>query len=102
MHKSLTTPKQMRINAEEMAIAVLGWLASEPELLGRFLALTGIQTDQLRHAAQDPGFLAGLLDFLMEHEPTLMAFCAATDNKPEDVAAAARTFSRPHLDSGEY
>ncbi|SMD05885.1 Protein of unknown function [Rhizobium sp. RU36D] len=85
-----------------MAISVLGWLAGEPELLGRFLALTGIQPDQLRHAAADPGFLAGLLDFLMEHEPTLMAFCAATDSKPEDVAAAAHTYSRPHLDSGEY
>jgi hypothetical protein len=102
MHKNLTSPKQTRVAAEETAVSVLGWLAGEPDLLSRFLALTGIRTDQLRRAADEPDFLAGLLDFLMEHEPTLMAYCAATGSKPEDVAGAARVFSRPHLGSGEY
>lgn len=102
MHKRQTTPKHSRANAEETAIAVLGWLAGEPELLGRFLALTGLEADQLRHATKDPGFLGGVLDFLMGHEPTLMAFCAATDTKPETVAAAAHAFSGAHLGSGEY
>ncbi|WP_313617820.1 DUF3572 domain-containing protein [Agrobacterium sp.] len=87
---------------EETAAAILGWLASEPELLSRFLALSGLQANMLRHAATDPGFFAGLTDFLMSHEPDLMAFCAATETKPEDVAAAWHHFSGPGLDSGEY
>jgi hypothetical protein len=43
-----------------------------------------------------------MLDFLMSHEPTLMAFCAATETKPEAVMAAAHSYAKPTLDSGEY
>lgn len=75
-------------DAEETAIAVLAWLASEPELMGRFLALTGLEASSLREAASEPGFLVGVLGFLMNHEPTLLEFCAATDTRPEAVARA--------------
>lgn len=81
--------------AEETAIAVLAWLANEPELLGRFLALTGTDPSSLRHAAADPGFLAGVVDFLMGHEPTLLSFCAATGTPPEDVVRAHMVLSGP-------
>lgn len=80
-------------HAEETAIAVLGWLAGEPELMGRFLALSGLEASGLRAAARAPGFLAGLLGFLMNHEPTLMQFCAATGTAPETVAHAFRELS---------
>ena len=81
--------------AEETAIAILAWLANEPELLGRFLALTGTDPASLRHAAADPGFLAGVVDFLMGHEPTLISFCEATGTPPEDVVRAHFTLSGP-------
>jgi Protein of unknown function (DUF3572) len=68
--------------------------------------LAGWQTSRtcwrVRQAAHDPGFLAGLTDFLMSHEPDLMAFCAATGTSPETVAAAWHHFSGPGLDSGVY
>jgi hypothetical protein len=86
----------MRVTpSEETAIAILGWLANEPELLGRFLALTGTDPSSLRHAAADPGFLAGVVDFLMGHEPTLLAFCEATGTRPEDVVRAHAMLSGP-------
>ncbi len=75
-------------DAEDTAIAVLVWLAGEPELMGRFLALTGLEASNMRDAAKEPGFLAGVLGFLMNHEPTLMDFCAATGTKPETVNRA--------------
>lgn len=78
-------------DAEETAIAVLVWLAGEPELMGRFLALTGLEAGNLREAATEPGFLAGVLGFLMAHEPTLMDFCAATGTRPETVVRAFHT-----------
>ena len=81
--------------AEDTAIAILGWLANEPELLGRFLALTGTDPTYLRHAVNDPGFLAGVVDFLMGHEPTLLAFCEATGTRPEDVVRAHAMLSGP-------
>ena len=81
--------------AEETAISILAWLANEPELLGRFLALTGTDPASLRHAAADPGFLAGVVDFLMGHEPTLISFCEATGTKPEQVVRAHAALSGP-------
>ncbi|WP_420409071.1 DUF3572 domain-containing protein [Hoeflea sp.] len=75
-------------DAEDTAISVLAWLASEPELMGRFLALTGLEAANLREAAREPGFLAGVLAFLMNHEPTLMDFCAASGTSPETVRRA--------------
>ncbi|MGO4437516.1 DUF3572 domain-containing protein [Rhizobium sp. RAF56] len=87
---------------EAIAVAVLGWLANDADMFGRFLALTGVTPAQVRTAVADPGFLGGMLDFLMNHEPTLMAFCEATGTPPEAVAAASAHFSTPGLGSGEY
>ncbi|HEX2147208.1 MAG TPA: DUF3572 domain-containing protein [Pseudorhizobium sp.] len=89
-------------NAEQTAIAILGWLAAEPEMLGRFLALSGLEANQLRGAVNDPAFLAGMIDFLVSHEPTLLAFCEASNTSPETVEAAWRHYSKPGLDSGQY
>jgi hypothetical protein len=80
---------------EAVAIDVLTWLAGEPEMMGRFLALTGLTADGLRRAAGEPGFFAGLLDFVMGHEPTLIAFCDATSTPPERVQRAHRLLSGP-------
>ncbi|AIC26823.1 hypothetical protein IE4771_CH01686 [Rhizobium etli bv. mimosae str. IE4771] len=97
MQSNFKTSKQLAADPHETAIAVLGWLADDPEMFGRFLALTGVAPGQVRNAV-----LAGMMDFLMNHEPTAMAFCAASGLSPETVTAAWRHFSSPGLDSGEY
>ena len=89
-------------HAEETSIAVLGWLAGEQDMLGRFLALTGTRPDQLRQAIRDPAFMAGMLDFLMAHEPTLMAFCEATGVKPEAVVQASHAYNGPTPGPGDF
>ena len=81
--------------AEATAVAILGWLAGEPELLSRFLALTGVAPSEVRNAVNNPGFLAGIVDFLMSHEPDLLAFCEATGTKPEAVVHAHAVLSGP-------
>ncbi|ARM87929.1 hypothetical protein RHEC894_CH01603 [Rhizobium sp. CIAT894] len=102
MQSNFKTSKQQAADPHATAIAVLGWLADDPDMFGRFLALTGVAPGQVRSAVNDPGFLAGMMDFLMNHEPTAMAFCAASGISPETVTAAWRHFSSPGLDSGEY
>lgn len=87
---------------QETAIAILAWLAGEPDILSRFLALSGIDTSMLRNMVGDTGFQAGLVDFIMNHEPDLMAFCAASGKTPEDVVHAWHKLSGPGLDSGVY
>ncbi len=81
-------------DAEDTAVAVLGWLAGQPDLMSRFLALSGLTADGLRQASTEPGFFAGLLAFLMNHEPTLMAFCEETGTPPARVAGAYRTLAK--------
>jgi hypothetical protein len=77
-------------HAEEIAAAALGFIAADPELLSRFLALTGIEPSAIRAAAREPGFLAGVLNFIAAHEPTLLAFAAHATVNPEAVLKAMR------------
>lgn len=76
--------------AEAVALQALGYLASDPELLPRFLALSGIEAGQIRQAAAEPGFLAGVLTFFLAHEPSLLKLAAATGLEPQAIADAAR------------
>lgn len=75
-------------NAEAVAIQALSFIASDPVLMPRFLAMSGIEASQIRRAAAEPGFLAGVLAFLLAHEPSLMAFCEATGTDPAAVGRA--------------
>jgi hypothetical protein len=84
--RSSLTPEQ----AEELAISALSYLSETPDLMQRFLSLSGIEASSIRQAAAEPHFLAGVLKFFLAHEPTLMAFCAAQSLDPRDVANAAR------------
>lgn len=77
--------------AEDVAIQALGFIAGDAELLGRFLAITGIDAAGIRTAATQPGFLAGVLQFIAAHEPTLLSFCAAANLPPESILKAMRT-----------
>jgi hypothetical protein len=82
--------KQNRAGAEDVAIAALGFIAADAALLPRFLAITGIEAQAIRNAAREPGFLAGVLQFIVAHEPTLMAFAENTGIEPTAVLKAMR------------
>lgn len=86
-------------DAEATAIQILAWLTGQPDLLGRFLALTGVEAGSIRQAAAEPGFLAGVTGFVMAHEPTLMAFCEESGVGPERVAACHHRLAGPESES---
>ncbi|CAN7419401.1 DUF3572 domain-containing protein [Brucella pseudogrignonensis] len=75
-------------DAENLAVEALVWLAQDKDLLPRFLALTGIEASSIRSAAQEPGFLAGVLQFFLGHEPTLIRFCEETGRDPALIEKA--------------
>jgi hypothetical protein len=79
--------------AEHLAIAALGFIAGEPERLGRFLAMTGIGPDSIRAAAREPQFLLGVLDHLAADEPLLLAFAAENAIDPGEVIKARDTMA---------
>jgi hypothetical protein len=84
--------------AEELAIAAFGFIAAEPERLGRFLAITGIGPESIRAAARDPQFLVGVLDHLTGDEPLLVAFAAAQEIAPDAVMRASEALAGGRLE----
>lgn len=78
-------------HAEVLALEALGYLASDTERFGRFLRLTGLSLDAVRAGAGDPQFLASVLDYLLQDEPLLLAWCDAAGHHAGAVAAARRT-----------
>ncbi|WP_127523090.1 DUF3572 domain-containing protein [Mesorhizobium sp. Z1-4] len=77
-----------RAAAEAIAVEALAFIASDEKLLPRFLAITGIEASEIRRAAATPGFLAGVLQFIAAHEPTLMQFAEASGHNPAAVTKA--------------
>lgn len=86
------TDNPMNADPESIAIGALSWIAADGEMMNRFLGLTGIEPDQIRDVASEPGFLAAVLDFLLAHEPTLLRFCEEIAIDPKFVAKARKGF----------
>ena len=85
--------------AESLVVTILTWLSTQPDLMNRFLALSGIDIGDLRHVVREPGFGGGLTGFLMNHEPTLMAFCAENGVGVERVQSCHRLLTGPNEDA---
>lgn len=80
-------------NAQLLAVKGLSFIVNDEEILDRFMSLTGLAPDDLRIAAREPEFLAGVLSFLMEHEALLLAFASSAGIAPNHVAGAHLTLS---------
>ena len=92
---ALRASRPSRETGETLAVAALGYLAAEPERLGRFLGLSGLGPGNLRAAAADPQFLAAVLDYVIADEPLLVAFAGAEGHAPEAVVAARQALGGP-------
>jgi hypothetical protein len=76
--------------AEALAIQALTFIAQDAERLGRFLAITGIGPMEIRNAAQEPKFLAGVLDHIAGDERLLLAFARDAGIDPSAIAPARK------------
>lgn len=98
-NREMTTPfgRRRRLDDETAtgtAIAALGFLAADAERLSRFLALSGLGPENLRAAAEQPGFLVGVLAHLLADEPLLHVFAAEHGLAPETVVEAHARLER--------
>ena len=75
---------------EIIALKALGYIVSEDALRDRFVALTGLDSDTLRESLDQLGTLASILEFLVSHEPDLIAAAAAQDVSPDTLVKAWR------------
>ena len=86
-----TTPA---VDPDFIAIQALTFIAGNPDHAERFLALSGIGFGDLRQAAADPGFLLGVMDYVVGDEPLLLLVAAEAGVTPEAVVAAHDRMTR--------
>jgi len=61
--------------AETVALQALAWIAADEELLPQLAGATGMSLDDAKVRAQDPAFLAGILEFLCMEDRWIQRFC---------------------------
>ena len=74
--------------AEILAIQALSFIAEEPERLNGLLSATGLTLNRLRESANQPDFLAGVLEHMLADESLLLAFADSAGIDPAAVARA--------------
>jgi len=79
--------------AETIAANALNFLARDAERLVRFLDLSGLSPGSIRDAARDPGFLAGVLDYVCANETLLLGFADQYEITPANVEKARSALS---------
>ena len=76
-------------SAETTALQALGWLISQSDELGGFLNASGASGADLAALAQEPRFLASLLDYLLETDDRVIA-CTTDLGLPPTALGEAR------------
>ena len=74
--------------AQTIALQALTFLAGDERALTGFLAASGMDRAGLAAGAQDPAVLGGVLDFVMQSDDHLLAFCAPADVTPDSARRA--------------
>ncbi|HEY6049277.1 MAG TPA: DUF3572 family protein [Sphingomicrobium sp.] len=73
-----------------LALAALAATLGDERRAQRFLALTGIGTDELRRRIEEPALLTALIRFLEAHEPDLLAVAEEVGVPPAHLVEARR------------
>lgn len=63
--------------AEQIAIKALLWLSANEDVFPLFLGSSGATADNLREQAENPAFLASVLEFLTMDDTWVVQFCDA-------------------------
>lgn len=85
-----------RINTDEaatLALHVLAHMAGDEEELDRFMALTGMGLDDLKTKADQPEVLIAVLEYYLNHEPSLLAMAEELGIDPMMPAVAHRALA---------
>ena len=73
---------------ETIALRLVGWIVADSVRAERMLSLTGLEPGALRTGLSDPATLGALMDFVINHEPDLLACAEALDVTPAHLVAA--------------
>ncbi len=76
--------------AQTIALQSAGFIFQEDDIRDRFMALSGVDVDDIRSRIADPAFLASILEFLVNFEPDQIACAETLGEKPETLVTAWR------------
>jgi hypothetical protein len=79
---------------ETLALRLIGWIVADSARADRMLALTGLDPDALRQSLAEPATQGALMDFVINHEPDLMACAAELAVDPAALVAARGRLGR--------
>jgi hypothetical protein len=74
--------------ASALALSALGWVLGDEQRAERLLSLTGLTPDVLRDGLGEAGVQAAVLEFLINHEPDLVAASEDLQVNPTDIVSA--------------
>jgi Protein of unknown function (DUF3572) len=83
-----------RESAELLAIQALTFIAEDEARMRDFLAATGLTPGQIRTAAQQEGFFAGVLEHMLGNESLLVAFADSVGIDPAEIGRTRATLGR--------
>lgn len=78
-----------------IALAGAGFLAGQPEWLDRFMAVSGLNEEELREGLAEPGVLAGILAFIMTDDALAQPFCEEQKLPPQTLMMAQQRLETP-------
>lgn len=78
-------PKSAELTVEDLGAMCLHYLAENPEQLAAFMGEAGLSPDALRRAAGSRELAIGLIDYVAQNEPLLLALAANNRLHPEDI-----------------
>jgi len=79
---------------ETLALRMIGWIVADSARADRMLALTGLDGASLRASLSDPATLGALMDFVINHQPDLLACVDDLGVEPGAIVAARERIGR--------
>ena len=87
-------PQNSPNDPQALALGALTATLKDERRAERFLALTGIGTDELRARVGEPSLLAAVISFLEAHEPDLLTVADELGVAPLDLVQAREALER--------
>ncbi|PCI88716.1 MAG: hypothetical protein COB24_01765 [Hyphomicrobiales bacterium] len=79
--------------AENIAIAALQYIAAHETYFDHFLASSGMEAEQIKHAITTVDFQISILDFICLDESLLLSFCQTAEIEPAEPYKAFQYLS---------
>ena len=92
------TSEKLSLGAQTIALQCLTFLISHEEARTMFLSTSGLNIEDIKNKAEQPDFLAGVMDFFLSDEEMVQAFCIEYTLTAQDLWRARRALPAPPIE----